>query len=68
MKIKKILYAVIPSYGNKKANEVLRKKLSLQEDSVALETPLDRAEKPDTITEEQLKEQYNTALKQKDKF
>lgn len=68
MKIKKILYAVFPSYGNKKANEVLRKKLSLQEDSVALETPLDRAEKPDTITAEQLKEQYNTALKQKDKF
>ena len=68
MKREDILYAVFPSYGNKKANEILRKKLSSQDNSVALETPLGNAKNPEAITEEQLKEQYDSSLKQKDKF
>lgn len=70
MKPVDVLTTLVPVLGNLKANSKLRKMLNnnAEQGGERLQTPLRMSSNPDTITDENLKEQYVDALKTKDKF
>lgn len=70
MKLIHFLYAIFPILGNIETSKKLRKRIKNEGEQAdeKLQTPLNTSSNPDAISDESLKEQYEDALRVKDKF